>query len=37
MYTLQKLLTYKSPQMTRQYAHLRDETLKQASNLTGIW
>ena len=32
MYTLQKLLTYKSPLMTLRYAHLRDETLKQASN-----
>ncbi|MFC1485981.1 tyrosine-type recombinase/integrase, partial [Candidatus Latescibacterota bacterium] len=35
MYTLQKLLTHKSPQMTQRYAHLRDETLKQASNLMG--
>jgi integrase len=34
MYTLQKLLTHKSPQMTQRYAHLRDETLKRASNLT---
>jgi len=33
MYTLQKLLTHKSPQMTQRYAHLRDETLKSASNL----
>ncbi|OQC17981.1 MAG: site-specific tyrosine recombinase XerC [Firmicutes bacterium ADurb.Bin080] len=33
MYTLQKLLTHKSPQMTQRYAHLRDETLKRASNL----
>ncbi len=31
MYTLQKLLTHKSPQMTQRYAHLRDEALKQAS------
>jgi len=35
MYTLQKLLTHKSPQMTQRYAHLRDETLKRASNLVG--
>jgi len=35
MYTLQKLLTHKSPQMTQRYAHLRDETLKRASNLMG--
>jgi integrase len=33
MYTLQKLLTHKSPLMTQRYAHLRDETLKQASQL----
>ncbi len=33
MYTLQKLLTHKSPVMTQRYAHLRDETLKSASNL----
>jgi len=35
MYTLQKLLTHKSPFMTQRYAHLRDETLKKASNLAG--
>ena len=35
MYTIQKLLTHKSPQMTRRYAHLRDETLKRSSNLVG--
>jgi len=35
MYTLQKLLTHKSPKMTQRYAHLRDETLKNASNLAG--
>lgn len=35
MYVLQRLLTHKSPQMTQRYAHLRDETLKQASNLAG--
>jgi integrase len=33
MYTLQKLLTHKSPAMTQRYAHLRDETLKDASNV----
>jgi integrase len=35
MYTLQKLLTHKSPIMTQRYAHLRDETLKRASDLAG--
>jgi len=35
LYTLQKLLTHKSPIMTQRYAHLRDETLKRASNLAG--
>lgn len=35
MYTLQKLLTHKSPEMTQRYAHLRDETLKRASDLAG--
>jgi len=35
MYTLQKLLTHKSPVMTQRYAHLRDDTLKRASNLAG--
>ena len=35
MYTLQKLLTHKSPQMIQRYAHLRDEQLKKASNLVG--
>jgi len=35
MYTLQKLLTHKSPQMTQRYAHLRDEALKKASELVG--
>lgn len=33
MYTLQKLLTHKSPQMTQRYAHLRDDTLKKASSV----
>ena len=35
MYVLQKLLTHKTPQMTQRYAHLRDETMKRASNLAG--
>ena len=35
LYTLQKLLTHKSPQMTQRYAHLRDGALKKASNLAG--
>lgn len=35
MYTLQKLLTHKSPLMTQRYAHLRDESLKRASALAG--
>jgi integrase len=35
MYTLQKLLTHKSPIMTQRYAHLRDETMKKASTLAG--
>jgi integrase len=35
LYVLQKLLTHKSPTMTQRYAHLRDEALKNASNLAG--
>lgn len=35
MYTLQKLLTHKSPLMTQRYAHLRDEALKRASSVAG--
>jgi integrase len=35
LYTLQKLLTHKSPQMTQRYAHLRNETLTRASNIAG--
>ncbi|MBW2370269.1 MAG: site-specific integrase [Deltaproteobacteria bacterium] len=35
LFTLQRLLTHKSPLMTQRYAHLRDETLKKASNLAG--
>lgn len=33
MYTLQRLLTHKSPLMTQRYAHLRDEALKRAGNV----
>jgi len=32
MFTLQKLLTHKSPEVTQRYAHLRDEALKRAAN-----
>ncbi|MBI5018474.1 MAG: site-specific integrase [Deltaproteobacteria bacterium] len=35
LYTLQKLLTHKSPTMTQRYAHLRDDALKDASGLAG--
>jgi integrase len=35
MYTLQKLLTHKSPTMTQRYAHLRDDSMRKASNLAG--
>jgi integrase len=35
LYTLQKLLTHKSAAMTQRYAHLRDETLRRASDLVG--
>lgn len=35
LYTLQKLLTHKSPIMTQRYAHLRDEGLRRAANLAG--
>ena len=35
MYTLQKMLTHKSPAMTQRYAHLRDEALKRASDVAG--
>lgn len=35
MYVLQRLLTHKSPIMTQRYAHLRDETLRKASDLAG--
>lgn len=35
LYTLQKLLTHKSPAMTQRYAHLRDDALRKASELAG--
>ncbi len=35
LYTIQRLLTHKSPLMTQRYSHLRDETLRNASNLAG--
>jgi integrase len=35
LYTIQKLLTHKSPVMTQRYAHLRDESLRNASTLAG--
>lgn len=35
LYTLQRLLTHKSFQMTQRYAHLRDEALRKASDLAG--
>ena len=31
MYTLQKLMTHKSPQMTQRYAHFRDEAFQRAA------
>jgi integrase len=33
LYTLQKLMTHKSPKMTQRYAHLRDEALKKAAEV----
>lgn len=35
LFTLQKLLTHKSPVPTMRYAHLRDAALRDASNLAG--
>jgi len=35
LFTLQKLLTHKSPTPTMRYAHLRDAALRDASNLAG--
>ena len=34
LYTLQKLLTHSSLKMTQRYAHLADETLRNAAQLT---
>lgn len=33
LYTLQRLLTHKSPIMTQRYAHLRDEALRRGANV----
>lgn len=35
LYTLQRLMTHKSPMMTQRYAHLRDETLKRGADVMG--
>ena len=35
LYTLQKLLTHKSPSMTQRYAHLKDQALQDASQVAG--
>ncbi len=35
LYTIQKLLTHKSPVMTQRYAHLRDEAMRGAANIAG--
>lgn len=35
LYTLQKLMTHKTPAMTQRYAHLRDAALRQAADLAG--
>jgi integrase len=35
LYTLQKLMTHKSPTMTQRYAHLRDETLRRGAAVMG--
>lgn len=35
LYTLQRLLTHKTPRMTQRYAHLRDEALRAASTVAG--
>lgn len=34
MYTLQKLLTHESSEMTQRYAHLADEALKRAASVS---
>ena len=33
LYSLQKLLTHKTPSMTQRYAHLRDDALRRASDV----
>lgn len=33
IYTLQRLLTHKTPKMTQRYAHLRDDALKRAADV----
>jgi integrase len=35
LYTLQRLLTHNSPEMTARYAHLADEALQRAANVAG--
>jgi integrase len=35
IYTLQKLLTHKSPAMTQRYAHLHDQALQRAATVAG--
>jgi integrase len=35
LYTLQRLLTHKSPSMTQRYAHLRDEVMQRAAAVAG--
>jgi integrase len=35
LYTLQRLLTHKTPMMTMRYSHLRDDTLRRAANIAG--
>jgi len=35
LFTLQRLLTHKSPLMTQRYAHLRDEALKRGADTAG--
>jgi integrase len=33
LYTLQRLMTHKSSQVTQRYAHLRDDSLKRGANV----
>jgi len=35
LYTIQRLLTHKSPAMTQRYSHLRDEALKRGTEVMG--